>query len=72
MTKLLDLIAQPINVAGGPVRVSASIGLVFYPQDGTDAKGLFDVADSRMYAAKNRGHDVRVGRDAPSHTSGCR
>ena len=39
----------------GGVHLGVSIGLAMFPGDGDDAASLFRVADSRMYAAKQRG-----------------
>jgi len=37
--------------------ISASIGIVLYPEDGTDAESLMKHADQAMYAAKQEGRD---------------
>ncbi|MBP6057038.1 MAG: PAS domain S-box protein [Nitrosomonas sp.] len=37
--------------------ISTSIGIVFYPQDGTDMKSLMKHADQAMYAAKLEGRN---------------
>lgn len=37
--------------------ISTSIGIVFYPQDGTDMKSLMKHADQAMYAAKMEGRN---------------
>lgn len=57
------LIAEKVNVALGAyqridnqaVRLSASIGISIYPDDGKDAKTLIDRADAAMYRAKKHG-----------------
>lgn len=54
------LIAEKVNAALGAysridshvIRLSASIGISVYPEDGEDAKTLIDGADAAMYLAK--------------------
>ncbi len=41
-----------------PFKVSGSIGVAFYPQDGKDYHELFAKADAAMYAAKSSGKDA--------------
>ncbi len=43
------------QVAGHNMLLSASIGLVMYPEDGTDAEEILKKADIAMYAAKKVG-----------------
>ncbi|WP_444658675.1 sensor domain-containing diguanylate cyclase [Caproiciproducens sp. R2] len=40
------------------LRVSGSIGVAFYPEDGKNYNELFAKADAAMYAAKNSGKDA--------------
>ncbi|MBW7572591.1 sensor domain-containing diguanylate cyclase [Caproiciproducens faecalis] len=40
------------------LKVSGSIGVAFYPEDGTNYYELFSKADAAMYAAKNSGKDA--------------
>ena len=37
------------------VHISASIGIAFYPGDGTNIETLYAHADAAMYCAKQRG-----------------
>ena len=53
--KMLDAIAAPIEVNGGNVRVSVSIGIAMYPGDGTNPTALIRRADEAMYRAKHQG-----------------
>jgi diguanylate cyclase (GGDEF)-like protein/PAS domain S-box-containing protein len=55
--KLLALLAEPVDVSGRPVTVSASIGVAVHPQDGADRGTLMMAADSAMYAAKAHGRN---------------
>ncbi|HKJ54214.1 MAG TPA: diguanylate cyclase [Gammaproteobacteria bacterium] len=52
---LLRQIAQPIEVDGIEVEVSVSIGIAFYPRDGTTAAELIRSADKAMYRVKHDG-----------------
>lgn len=42
---------------GGTGRITVSIGVAAYPDDGREAETLLDVADSRLYAAKEAGRN---------------
>jgi len=55
--KLLALLAEPVDVGGRRVAVSASIGVAVCPQDGVDRGALMMAADSAMYAAKAHGRN---------------
>ncbi len=54
--KLLQAIAAPYRVVGRDIRVTASLGLALYPDDGMTAEHLVASADAAMYAAKRNGH----------------
>ena len=51
---LLDAFHLPFALRGQEVRMSASLGLALYPQDGRSADELLHVADSAMYRVKRR------------------
>jgi diguanylate cyclase (GGDEF)-like protein len=53
--KVLDLVSQPVNVAGQFVAVSPSIGVAVAPRDGDVAEALIRNADAAMYAVKETG-----------------
>lgn len=55
--KILDTLDQPIALASGNVRVSASVGLCLFPQDGDNADDLLRNADAAMYRAKSQGRN---------------
>ena len=60
--RILAAIREPYVIAGRQMRVTASIGVARFPQDGRDARSLLLHADSAMYAAKRQGRDgYRVG-----------
>ncbi len=54
---ILEQMAQPFQLAEETTYVSASIGITFYPQDGTQIDELLKNADQAMYAAKNMGRN---------------
>ena len=53
--KVLELVGQPIWISGNRVRLGASIGIAFAPEDGDDAEAVLNAADESMYAAKKGG-----------------
>ena len=55
LQRLLQAAAEPVNVDQQMLRVSASIGVTIYPQDGPDADQLMRHADQAMYLAKQAG-----------------
>jgi diguanylate cyclase (GGDEF)-like protein len=59
--RILETIAQPIEIDGISVRVGASIGVALFPSDGEDADTLVRCADAAMYAAKASGRDMVKG-----------
>ncbi|EAQ97771.1 EAL domain-containing protein [Congregibacter litoralis] len=54
-SKLIAVLEEPIAIGGETVRVSASIGICRYPEDGADTETLLRNADTAMYAAKKAG-----------------
>jgi diguanylate cyclase (GGDEF)-like protein len=55
--KMLAAVAEPGDVGGQVIRLSASVGIAIYPDDGKDSATLIDRADTAMYRAKRRGRD---------------
>ena len=53
--RVLARISEPIALAGGPVVVSASIGVALHPLDDGEADALLRHADQAMYRAKSTG-----------------
>jgi diguanylate cyclase len=67
---VLRRLSEEIVVNGLPLRVSASIGIAFYPRDGVNAEGLLHSADAAMYAAKQSGRNTfRVFEPQMNHTA---
>ena len=55
--KLLNEIVQPYMIEHHEIRVSTSIGIVLFPQDGNSADILTQNADTAMYHAKAAGRN---------------
>jgi len=55
--KVLHSLRFPVVVDGHEVRISTSIGIAIFPDDGNDVGSLLQNADSAMYAAKGLGRD---------------
>ena len=53
--KLLDVMAEPIQIEEYDLSLTASIGIAIYPEDGVDLDTLSKSADTAMYQAKNAG-----------------
>lgn len=53
--KIIASIAQPFDLQGRAVQISASIGIARYPEDAPSKGTLLIVADKAMYAAKTAG-----------------
>jgi len=56
--KLLGALADPIPLEGEECRVTASIGISLFPEDGEDESALMKNADIAMYAAKDEGKNT--------------
>ena len=62
--KLIRVISDPYTVDEHRVRISASIGAAFHPQDGSDVEALVRAADNAMYRAKRSGKSrLKISRD---------
>ncbi len=53
--RLLDALAEPINIQGRRMVVTASIGIARFPDDGHSGDSLLKNADAAMYLAKSQG-----------------
>jgi len=65
--KILSALGAPSRVGDHVVRLTASIGICIYPDDGHDPDVLIDRADAAMYRAKSQGvaSFVFCGDDGP-------
>jgi len=55
--KIRTAISENSIVNGTEVRITVSIGIAMYPNDGSDAETLITEADIAMYQAKKKGRD---------------
>lgn len=55
--KALEKIKQPIDVNNEHFNITASVGLVIYPKDGTSHTTLLQRAETAMFEAKRRGRN---------------
>ncbi len=53
--KIVKSLAQPMQIEGKDVNISASIGIALYPKDGDTTDELISKADEAMYVAKHQG-----------------
>ena len=56
--KLLVAMAEPFQIEGHELQISASIGICQYPTDGENPEVLLQSADAAMYEAKTKGRGV--------------
>ena len=57
MQRIIGKVAEPIEVDGQELLVTASAGISMYPQDGPDVETLLKHADAAMYRAKDKGRN---------------
>jgi diguanylate cyclase (GGDEF)-like protein/PAS domain S-box-containing protein len=57
LQKIRAAIAEPVHLGRHELRVTSSIGVANYPDDGIDADTLLANADAAMYRAKETGRD---------------
>jgi diguanylate cyclase (GGDEF)-like protein len=55
--RLMRAVAEPVVLLGHEMRVTPSMGVSLYPQDGEDIETLLRNADLAMYSAKGRGRN---------------
>jgi diguanylate cyclase (GGDEF)-like protein/PAS domain S-box-containing protein len=70
--KIRGAFGTPVSLPGGALKVTVSIGIGLYPEDGRDADVLLNAADHAMYRAKREAAAPRpVGPgDAPGRQPG--
>jgi EAL domain-containing protein (putative c-di-GMP-specific phosphodiesterase class I) len=56
-THLLELISETARIDGNELRLTPSIGIAIFPEDGRDFDSLVKNADAAMYHAKNQGRN---------------
>ncbi|MEX2480900.1 MAG: EAL domain-containing protein [Gammaproteobacteria bacterium] len=55
--KIVETLAKPFELDGEEARISVSLGIALYPDDGHTAEALLKNADTAMYRAKARGRN---------------
>lgn len=55
--RLIDTLTQPVRIEANEFFATASVGVVFYPQDGQDAHELVSNAETAMRHAKGQGRN---------------
>ena len=58
--RILDILREPVYVAGQECFATASVGIALYPRDGDNVADLLRNADVAMYAAKTAGRNASV------------
>lgn len=53
--RILNALSTPFLLEGHQINITTSIGIVFYPDDGTEVDDLIKKADFAMYKAKEKG-----------------
>lgn len=68
--KIGAILSEPYHLSIAEYRLTASIGVVLFGEDETDAKTILDEADSAMYQAKDAGKDcvIMKGPHASNHS----
>lgn len=56
--RLIGWLAEPFNIKGQQVTISASVGIAAYPYNGSDTDSLLNHADEAMYTAKSSGKNT--------------
>ncbi|GAB4345693.1 MAG: hypothetical protein Fur0042_10530 [Cyanophyceae cyanobacterium] len=55
--KVVEAVSRPYQIEGQTMAVTTSIGIAFFPADGTDPKQLLERADMAMFQAKRQGRN---------------
>ncbi len=71
--RVLSALSKPFVLDGQELKVTGSIGISIYPQDGADAETLVRNADAAMYRAKEQGRNaICLFREDPCHSISTR
>jgi diguanylate cyclase (GGDEF)-like protein/PAS domain S-box-containing protein len=55
--RIIEQVTQPMVLGGGDMVVTCSLGISFYPDDGSEIDDLLQCADTAMYCAKESGRN---------------
>jgi diguanylate cyclase (GGDEF)-like protein len=58
--RAVDFLKEPFSAGGQPVHLAASLGIVVFPEHGTDPEVLLQRAESAMFAAKRSQTRYRI------------
>lgn len=58
INNMIELLSKPVNIKGKEIYIPASVGISFYPYDGTSKETLIKNADIAMYSAKGMGKNT--------------
>ncbi|MCX6062359.1 MAG: EAL domain-containing protein [Campylobacterales bacterium] len=58
MNRLIEILNHPLHIEETDVYITASIGIVMYPNDANNAEELLQKADAAMYNAKRMGKNT--------------
>jgi len=53
--RILNALGTPFLLEGNQIKITTSIGISFFPDDGTEVDELIKKADFAMYKAKEKG-----------------
>ena len=56
--RILSALSTPFLLEGNQINITTSIGIVFFPDDGTEVDDLIKKADIAMYKAKEKGRNI--------------
>ena len=56
--RILSALSTPFLLDGNQINITTSIGIVFFPDDGTEVDDLIKKADIAMYKAKEKGGNI--------------
>ena len=59
--RMIECISTPVRLQNEPFAINVSVGLAFYPRDGSDPNTLLKIADQAMYQAKRNGKNCLRG-----------
>lgn len=70
MNRIIDSLSSPHLFQKNNLQIDISIGLAFYPRDGSDPQDLIRAADEAMYSAKRNGKNrLRIFEDLSTEIS---
>jgi diguanylate cyclase (GGDEF)-like protein/PAS domain S-box-containing protein len=57
LERIMESVAEPMEIEGHTMRVNCSVGVALFPQDGDTPQQLLEMADAAMYRAKLSGRN---------------